>query len=113
MLSSASYSCESSSQYLKVTATAYTSSAGETNDSPTITAWGDVLKPGMNVIAVSRDLIALGLDHGAVVSIKGFKKEFIVADKMNKRWEKKIDIYMGNNKQAAKEWGKQKVTICW
>ena len=109
----ASCSCEFNSQHLKVTATAYTSSADETNSNPTIAAWGDELKPGMNVIAVSRDLIKLGLEHGTKVTIEGFNKKFIVADKMNKRWEKKIDIYMGNDKQAAKEWGKRKVTICW
>jgi 3D (Asp-Asp-Asp) domain-containing protein len=32
---------------------------------------------------------------------------------MNKRWKKKIDIYMGNNKEKAKKWGEKKVTIYW
>jgi 3D (Asp-Asp-Asp) domain-containing protein len=32
---------------------------------------------------------------------------------MNKRWEKKIDIYMGENVARAREWGKQKVEITW
>ena len=32
---------------------------------------------------------------------------------MNKRWEKKIDIYMGLDIEAAREWGKRKVVISW
>lgn len=32
---------------------------------------------------------------------------------MNKRWTKKIDIYMGVDVKAAKAWGKKKVTISW
>ena len=104
---------EQCARSLEVTATAYTSSPDETNDEPTIAAWGDELKPGMNVIAVSRDLIDLGLDHGTIVSIEELDEEFIVADKMNKRWEKKIDIYMGFDKHAAREWGKREVTLCY
>ncbi|MDW3096436.1 MAG: hypothetical protein R8G33_12245 [Gammaproteobacteria bacterium] len=105
--------CENKSRMLEVTATAYTSSVGETDSTPTISAWGDRLKPGMRVIAVSRDLLAMGLTHGTLVSIEGFKNDFIVLDKMNKRWKKKIDIYMGNNKRNALNWGKRKVNICW
>ena len=105
--------CENKSRMLEVTATAYTSSVDETDSTPTISAWGDRLKPGMRVIAVSRDLLAMGLTHGALVSVEGFEKEFIVLDKMNKRWKKKIDIYMGNDKRKALNWGKRKVNICW
>ena len=104
---------ENCSRSLEVTATAYTSTVDETNNNPTIAAWGDELEPGMNVIAVSRDLIEMGLDHGTVVSIEELDKEFIVADKMNKRWKKKIDIYMGLDKDAAREWGKREVTLCY
>ena len=32
---------------------------------------------------------------------------------MNKRWEKKIDIYMGTDVKKAREWGKKTVTIYW
>ncbi|GAL15331.1 hypothetical protein JCM19233_6349 [Vibrio astriarenae] len=34
---------------------------------------GDRLKPGMKSIAVSRDLIALGLTHNQEVRIEGFE----------------------------------------
>lgn len=113
LFSLTSCSCDFTSKSMEVTATAYTSSADETDAEPTIAAWGDELKPGMKVIAVSRDLLELGLDHGSAVTIEGLDGEYIVVDKMNKRWEKKIDIYMGNDKEAAKDWGKQKVTMCW
>ncbi len=107
------FACEDKSRMLEVTATAYTSSVAETDSTPNISAWGDRLSPGMRVLAVSRDLLAMGLTHGTLVSVEGFEKEFIVLDKMNKRWEKKIDIYMGNDRNSALEWGKRKVNICW
>ena len=59
---------EQCARSLEVTATAYTSSPDETNDEPTIAAWGDELKPGMNVIAVSRDLIDLRYSSTAAPS---------------------------------------------
>jgi len=100
-------------QSLRVTASAYTSRAGETDSTPNIAAWGDTLKPGMKSIAVSRDLIKMGLTHNQEVRIEGFEGTFRVLDKMHYRWKKKIDIYMGNNVQKAKQWGRRKVTIHW
>ena len=85
----------------------------QTNAQPTIAAWGDELKPGMQAIAVSRDLLKLGLGHGVEVEIDGLPGTWTVLDKMNARWEKKIDIYMGLDSKAAKEWGKQPVVIRW
>jgi len=108
-----SFSCEDKSRQLQVTATAYTSSARETDSTPTIAAWGNKLKPGMRVLAVSRDLLAMGLTQGTLVNVEGLDGDFIVLDKMNKRWEKKIDLYMGNDRNAAIQWGKRKVNICW
>jgi 3D (Asp-Asp-Asp) domain-containing protein len=32
---------------------------------------------------------------------------------MNKRWEKRIDIYMGHDLEAARAWGKRQVEISW
>ena len=99
---------------LEVTATAYNSLAAQTNkDHPTTTAWGEELKPGMKCIAVSRDLIPMGLKHNTRVKIEGLPGTYRVADKMNARWQKRIDIYMGNDKEAAREWGKKTVTISW
>ena len=99
---------------LKVTATAYTSHVDQTDSTPNIAAWGDRLKPGMKSIAVSRDLLNVyGLKHKQKVRIKGLEGEYLVLDKMNKRWRKKIDIYMGMNKKKAFRWGKRKVEILW
>ena len=108
-------SCSNKKEHtLEVTATAYNSLAEQTHkDHTTITAWGDTLKPGMKSIAVSRDLIKMGLDHNTEVKIKGLDGTYKVLDKMNKRWEKKIDIYFGVDREKALEWGKKKVQITW
>jgi len=96
---------------MKVSASAYNSTVEQTNSAPFIGAWGDRLMPGVKSIAVSRDLLKRGLTHNSVVKIEGFDGEYIVKDKMNKRWKNKIDIYMGLDKKAAKDWGIRKVTI--
>ncbi len=97
---------------LQVTATAYNTTENQTkagNDG--IAAWGDTLVPGEKAIAVSRDLIMKGLTHNKAVKIEGLEGEYIVKDKMNKRYTNRIDIYMGNDIKAAKAWGSQKVKI--
>jgi len=107
--------CESDQNItaMEVTATAYTSSPGETDSTPFLAAWGDTLEPGMKAIAVSRDLLKLGLSHNKKVKIEGLEGSYIILDKMNKRWKKKIDIYMGTDVEKARKWGKKKVTIYW
>ena len=101
-------------QSLEVTATAYTMAESETKKGNVgLAAWGDQLEPGMKAIAVSRDLIEMGLDHETEVRIEGLEGTYVVRDKMNKRWEKKIDIFMGKDREKAMEWGKRKVTIHW
>ncbi len=107
------FGCDKKTNSLEVTASAYTSKTGETDSSPSLAAWGDTLKPGMNAIAVSRDLIKIGLSHGIKVSIDGLDGTYTVLDKMNKKWAKKIDIYMGDDVNKAKAWGERKVTIHW
>ena len=37
----------------------------------------------------------------------------LVKDKMNARFKKHIDIYMGTDIQEAREWGRKKVTISY
>jgi 3D (Asp-Asp-Asp) domain-containing protein len=100
---------------MEVTATAYNSVESQTKKGDPVTAaWGDKIKPGMKAIAVSRDLLQEeGIEHGTEVSIKGLPGKYKVLDKMNKRWKKKIDIYMGENVERAKEWGRQEVEISW
>lgn len=96
---------------LKVTASAYNSLASQTNGNPQITAFGDSLKPGLKYIAVSKDLLALGLTYNTPVKIEGLEGVYLVKDKMHSRWVNKIDIYMGTDVHAAKQWGRKKVEI--
>lgn len=99
---------------MEVTATAYNSVEAQTKKGDSLTtAWGETLKPGMKAVAVSRDLIQEGLDYNTKVKIEGLEGTYRVVDKMNKRWEKRIDIYMGNQIEEARTWGKQEVTIIW
>jgi len=98
---------------LTVTATAYNSLPGQTRGDPTLAAWGDRLEPGMRAIAVSRDLIELGLGHGTRVRIEGLPGEYRVLDKLARRWTRRIDIYMGTDVEAARAWGKRGVRISW
>lgn len=105
---------KSATKTMTVTATAYTSHANQTDSTPNIAAWGDRLKPGMKAIAVSRDMLhKYGLKHRSKVRIKGLKGEYVVLDKMNKRWNKKIDIYMGKDLKKAFKWGRRKVELEW
>ncbi len=101
------------SRNLEVIASAYNSVKSQTSGNPSIGAWGDHLKPGMKVIAVSRDLIKMGLKHNTKVKIKGLPGIYLVKDKMHKRWKRMIDIYMGIDIKAARQWGRRTVTISW
>jgi 3D (Asp-Asp-Asp) domain-containing protein len=97
---------------LEVTATAYNSVRYQTSyEHPGITAWGDSLRPNVKWIAVSRDLVRKGLRHNTMVKIDTFEGIYIVKDKMHWRWKNRIDIFMGNDIQKAKEWGRRKVKI--
>lgn len=96
---------------VEVTASAYNSLAYQNQGNPKITAWGDTLKPGMNVIAISRDLLKDGMKYNTPVKIDGFSGLFFVKDKMHHRWRNKIDIYMGEDVQKAKNWGRKKIVI--
>ncbi|GAA3608255.1 hypothetical protein Q4Q39_10030 [Flavivirga amylovorans] len=98
---------------INVTASAYNSLAYQTDSNPSIAAFGDTLTPGMKCIAVSRDLLELGLEHNTPVKIEGLDSLYLVKDKMNKRWKKHIDVYMGTDVKAARKWGKKKVAITY
>jgi 3D (Asp-Asp-Asp) domain-containing protein len=98
---------------IKVTATAYNSVEAQTKKGdPTLAAWGDTLEPGMKCIAISRDFLKEDiLGHNSEVLIEGLEGTYVVKDKMNKRWTRKIDIYMGLDEQAARNWGKKEIEI--
>jgi 3D (Asp-Asp-Asp) domain-containing protein len=99
----------------KLTVTAYNSLPYQTRPGTpgNIAAWGDTLYPGMKSIAVSRDLIDSGFVHGALVLIEGFDGDtFVVNDKMNRRFLRRIDLYMGIDVRAARQYGRQKRWVC-
>lgn len=76
-----------------VTATAYNSMVGQTDNSPWITASGTKCREG--VIASNH------LPIGTKVIIEGFgNRVFTVEDRMNKRYKKRIDIWFRNHKDA-------------
>jgi 3D (Asp-Asp-Asp) domain-containing protein len=100
-------------QSATVTATAYNSLRSQADHQPEIAAWGDKLEPGMKAIAVSRDLLEAGLTRGMRVQIEGLEGEYVVLDRMPSRWDKRIDIYMGEDVRAARNWGVREVRIKW
>lgn len=105
--------CSGEQQILTVTATAYNSVAGQTQGDPNTGAWGDEIRPGDRVIAVSPDLVSLGLERGTQVQIEGLPGTYRVADRTHSRLERTIDIYMGTDVEKAREWGRQQVEIRW
>jgi len=99
---------------LRVTATAYTSHRNQTDSTPFLAAWNNPIRPGMRMIAVSRDLLKRnGIKNGTKVRIAGLPGFYRIKDKMNKRYRKRIDIYMGLNKRKAIKWGKRSVLMYW
>ncbi len=99
---------------LRVTATAYSSHRGQTDKTPFLAAWNNRLRPGMKIIAVSRDMLTrYGMKNGTRVRIGGLRGYYRVRDKMNKRYRKRIDIYMGVNRRRALRWGRRSVVIYW
>ncbi len=97
----------------EVTISAYNSVSWQTQGDPNVAAWGDTLKLGMKVVAVSRDLLDLGITHNSMMMIESMTDTFYVKDKMNRRWRNRIDIYMGKDVKKAREWGVQKLFICY
>ena len=97
---------------LRVTATAYSSHVSQTDKTPFLAAWNNRIRPGMKIIAVSRDMLTrYGLRNGSKVKIGGLSGYYTVRDKMNKRYRKRIDIYMGMNRRKALRWGRRSVTL--
>jgi LysM repeat protein len=99
---------------LRVTATAYSSHRAQTDKTPFLAAWNNRIRPGMKIIAVSRDMLKrYGLRNGSKVKIGGLSGYYTVRDKMNKRFRKRIDIYMGTNRRRALRWGRRSVMLYW
>jgi len=109
-------SCGSASaadRSINVLATAYNSTPLQTDQRPNTGAWGDRIEPGMKIIAVSRDLLRQGLKRGTKIRIDGVEGEWTVLDRTPSRYKNRIDLYMGVDVQAARQWGRRKVTVRW
>jgi len=87
-----------------ITATAYTSRAAETDDSPFIAAWGDHVFWGM--------IASNAFPKGTKIQIPDYygSKVFVVLDRMNARYYHHIDIWMPDL-SAAKSWGSRYIKI--
>jgi 3D (Asp-Asp-Asp) domain-containing protein len=95
---------------LPVTLTAYSSTEDQCDDTPHITASNKPVRNG--IIAVSHDLMTeWGLTFGQRVLIPGHGL-FEVQDRMNRRWQKKVDIWH-NDREAARLFGRQQGMLIW
>lgn len=98
---------------LEVTATAYNATPAQTSGDPNTGAWGHRLEPGMKAVAVSPDLLDLGLGPEREIRIEGVDGTWRVLDRMPARWSRRIDLFMGDDVEAARAWGKRRVRIHW
>jgi 3D (Asp-Asp-Asp) domain-containing protein len=96
-----------------VDATAYNSLPEQTEGDPWISASGHRLEAGMRAIAVSPDLAKLGLGYGRKVRIEGLNGEWVVRDRMPGRWKRRIDVFMGEDVDAALAFGRRRVRVHW
>lgn len=110
---SAPFAVLAEERMLSVLATAYNSTRAQTDARPNKGAWGDRIDPGMKVIAVSPDLVRLGLERGTKVRIDGVEGEWTVLDRTPSRYQKRIDLYMGLDIAAARQWGRKRVIVRW
>ncbi len=97
---------------IDVTVTAYSSTVGQTDSTPFITASMTHVRPG--VIALSRDLIRrynpnAPFAYGDQVVIEGHGI-FTVEDTMNQRYSKRADIWFPSTSEAL-QFGKQQLTL--
>ncbi len=100
---------------IRVKAMAYTScSVGKKRHKrPVRGAWGDSLTRDMKAVAVSPDLLDMGLEHGDIITIEGLPGQYKVLDLMHSRHSKSIDIFYGDDQCGALAWGRRTLTISW
>ncbi len=103
----------SGAKVLTVKAMAYTGCSPKKSRRATRGAWGDPLTTDIKAVAVSPDLLEMGLDRGDVIRIEGLPGEYKVLDLMHGRHNKTIDIFYGDDQCGAREWGKRTLTITW
>ncbi len=92
------------SYVMRVTATAYNSLPEQTDDTPFITASGSHVRPGV--------IAANFLPMGTMVKIPDYFGDqiFVVEDRMNPRYDRRIDIWM-EHQHDARQFGVRTVAI--
>lgn len=84
-----------------ITITSYNNHANQTDDSPNITATSRPVRE--NMVAASFDLLNKGLVHyGDLVYIDCMKQWYVVEDTMNKRFERRLDIFLFDKQESLK-----------
>ncbi|MCB0352189.1 MAG: 3D domain-containing protein [Bdellovibrionales bacterium] len=91
---------------------AYTSSRRETDSHPRLTADGTRLNDSSRVVAVSRDLEQKGFVFGLPVTIEGLPGTYRIADRTNRRFNNRVDLYMGMDRTRALKWGVRRKEVC-
>lgn len=89
---------------IRVTVSAYSSTVDQTDDTPFITASGEVVRDGI----VAANWLPLGA-HIRIPEVYG-DKVFVVEDRMNQRYSNRLDIWMPS-RDEAKAWGLKYITI--
>ena len=97
---------------LWVTATAYSSTKWQTDDTPCITSTGyNVCNKTKNIIAVSRDLVrSLGYHRQVRIPSLYGSEIFYIEDTMNARFTNRIDVHHDSIKDA-REFGVKRIEI--
>lgn len=98
---------------LRVKAMAYTGCLPKKSKRTPRGAWGDPLTRDVKAVAVSPDLLEMGLDRGDVITIEGLPGKYKVLDVMHTRHDRSIDIFYGDDQCGALQWGKRTLTITW
>ncbi|MHC1789820.1 hypothetical protein [Solidesulfovibrio sp.] len=98
---------------VRVKALAYTACSVKSKKRTPRGAWGDALTSDIKAVAVSPDLLDMGLDRGDVISIEGLPGQYKVLDIMHGRHDKTIDIFYGDDRCGAMQWGKRTLNITW
>ena len=95
-----------------VDATIYHAVEGQTDSTPLITASGKHINPnnpaGHKWFAVSRDLEILGFVFGEKVLVTGAEQMdgvYVVEDRMNRRWTKRIDFLVNETMKGGRRRG--------
>lgn len=81
--------------------TSYNNHADQTDDTPNITATNRPVRE--NMVAASPDLLNKGIIHyGDLVYIDCMKQWYVVEDTMNKRFERRLDIFLFDKNESLK-----------